>query len=211
LRWQGSTAHTSPPSPILGAHRAEGPDNVDHEDDGPHLGRAVEVAEDVVEVAVGAVVYLDRVVGKQVADPGQVKEGEDDLRGDVQAEVDGQVGEALAGRGPGRARDGLRVRDNGPSRPPGATASGIGGVPGGLGRGRWWKLGGKDATPDEVERRNAALGELVDFDRYPALQRALRGGAQPYAADQFEFGLQRLLDGVAALIRSRRPTAPAES
>jgi aldehyde dehydrogenase (NAD+) len=65
--------------------------------------------------------------------------------------------------------------------------------------------GGADATPDEVERRDAALGELVDFDRYPTLQRALVAGTKPYAADQFEFGLERLLDGIAALIRSRRP------
>ncbi|MEH1128026.1 TetR/AcrR family transcriptional regulator [Micromonospora sp. CPCC 206061] len=63
---------------------------------------------------------------------------------------------------------------------------------------------GGDASPAEVERRGAALGELVDFDRYPALQRALRAGAKPYAADQFEFGLERLLDGVAVLIRGRR-------
>ncbi|MGN9907633.1 TetR/AcrR family transcriptional regulator [Phytohabitans sp. LJ34] len=65
--------------------------------------------------------------------------------------------------------------------------------------------GGGDVTPDEAERRNVALRELVDFDRYPALRRALRAGAKPYAGDQFEFGLQRLLDGVASLIRDRRP------
>jgi hypothetical protein len=63
--------------------------------------------------------------------------------------------------------------------------------------------GGSDVTPDDAERRNAALRELVDFDRYPALQRALHAGAKPYAGDQFEFGLQRLLDGVASLIRGR--------
>lgn len=60
------------------------------------------------------------------------------------------------------------------------------------------------AAAEEVERRNRLLRELVDFSQYPALVRALQDGAKPYAEDQFEFGLQRLLDGVAALIESRR-------
>lgn len=61
----------------------------------------------------------------------------------------------------------------------------------------------------KVERRNAALRNFVDFSRYPALLRALQAGAEPYAADQFEFGLQRLLDGVATLIKSLHATEEA--
>lgn len=64
--------------------------------------------------------------------------------------------------------------------------------------------GGEDA--DEARQRDAALADLVDLSHYPALRRALEQGARPYAGDQFEFGLQRLLDGVEALIESR----PAE-
>ena len=60
------------------------------------------------------------------------------------------------------------------------------------------------ATATEIERRNRLLRELVDFTQYPALAQAIRKGAVPYVKDQFEFGLQRLLDGVAALIESRR-------
>lgn len=62
--------------------------------------------------------------------------------------------------------------------------------------------GGADAG--DTQRRDAALADLVDMSRYPALRHALEQGALPYAGDQFEFGLQRLLDGVAALIQSRQ-------
>ncbi|MEU0690671.1 TetR/AcrR family transcriptional regulator [Streptomyces uncialis] len=57
--------------------------------------------------------------------------------------------------------------------------------------------------PEETRRRDDILGRLVDFDRYPALQRALSQGATPYAGDHFDFGLQRLLDGIERLIESR--------
>ncbi|MFD4829774.1 TetR/AcrR family transcriptional regulator C-terminal domain-containing protein [Streptomyces uncialis] len=57
--------------------------------------------------------------------------------------------------------------------------------------------------PEETRRRDDTLGRLVDFDRYPALQRALSQGATPYAGDRFGFGLQRLLDGIERLIESR--------
>ncbi|RKT54839.1 TetR/AcrR family transcriptional regulator [Saccharothrix australiensis] len=58
-------------------------------------------------------------------------------------------------------------------------------------------------NPEELRERDAELGRLVDFDRYPALLRALREGVAPWSGDQFEFGLQRLLDGVEALIEAR--------
>jgi AcrR family transcriptional regulator len=58
-------------------------------------------------------------------------------------------------------------------------------------------------TPEDVRRRDEALGRLVDFDRYPALQRALAAGVAPYAGDQFDFGLQRLLDGIERLVAAR--------
>ncbi|GAA1354494.1 TetR/AcrR family transcriptional regulator [Saccharothrix algeriensis] len=57
--------------------------------------------------------------------------------------------------------------------------------------------------PAEADRVNEALGRLVDFTRYPALERALRAGVAPWSGDQFEFGLQRLLDGVESLIAAR--------
>ncbi|MFI9011771.1 TetR/AcrR family transcriptional regulator [Actinosynnema sp. NPDC053489] len=59
-------------------------------------------------------------------------------------------------------------------------------------------------TADEVRERDAVLGELVDFEPYPALVAVLRAGVSPYAGDKFEFGLRLLLDGVEALIASRR-------
>ena len=55
----------------------------------------------------------------------------------------------------------------------------------------------------EIQQRDHALGHLVDFDRYPALQRALQAGARPYSGDRFTFGLQRLLDGIEQLVDSR--------
>lgn len=60
---------------------------------------------------------------------------------------------------------------------------------------------------EETRQRDDALGRLVDFDRYPALRRALSQGATPYAGDQFDFGLQRLLDGIERLIESRADQA----
>ncbi|MBW4718516.1 TetR/AcrR family transcriptional regulator [Saccharothrix obliqua] len=59
----------------------------------------------------------------------------------------------------------------------------------------------EEAVQAETDRE--VLGELVDFTRYPALLEVLRAGVAPWTGDQFEFGLQRLLDGVAALIAAR--------
>ncbi|QFZ17667.1 TetR/AcrR family transcriptional regulator [Saccharothrix syringae] len=60
-------------------------------------------------------------------------------------------------------------------------------------------------SPTEASERDALLAELVDFTAYPALTRTIQAGVAPYAADRFEFGLQRLLDGVATLITTRTP------
>ncbi|MBB5953932.1 AcrR family transcriptional regulator [Saccharothrix tamanrassetensis] len=57
--------------------------------------------------------------------------------------------------------------------------------------------------PTATRERDRTLGRLVDFTRYPALLKALRAGVSPWSGDQFEFGLQRLLDGVEALITAR--------
>jgi AcrR family transcriptional regulator len=61
----------------------------------------------------------------------------------------------------------------------------------------------REPSAAEVRGRDAVLGELVDFEPYPALVATLRAGVSPYAADQFEFGLRLLLDGVEALIASK--------
>ncbi|MEV7283206.1 TetR/AcrR family transcriptional regulator [Streptomyces sp. NPDC093252] len=53
---------------------------------------------------------------------------------------------------------------------------------------------------DASRERDQELGRLVDFSRFPALGRALAAGAVPYARGQFDFGLQRLLDGIEGLI-----------
>jgi AcrR family transcriptional regulator len=66
----------------------------------------------------------------------------------------------------------------------------------------------REPSAEEVRERDALLGELVDFEPYPALVAAVRAGVSPYAGDQFEFGLRLLLDGVEALIASKRaPTS----
>jgi AcrR family transcriptional regulator len=53
------------------------------------------------------------------------------------------------------------------------------------------------------------LRRLIDPQQFPALMRVVESGVfeeQPgYTDEDFEFGLQRILDGVAALIRSRSP------
>lgn len=54
-------------------------------------------------------------------------------------------------------------------------------------------------------RRAAAMAKLVDFERYPALARALVAGVSPGSTDTFEIGLQRVLDGIEALIVERQP------
>lgn len=53
-------------------------------------------------------------------------------------------------------------------------------------------------------RRDAVMEKLVDFERYPALVRALVTGAAPGPTDAFEIGLQLVLDGVEALIVERQ-------
>ncbi len=54
------------------------------------------------------------------------------------------------------------------------------------------------------------LSRLVDAERFPAISRAIASGVfdQPGAGDtgtDFEFGLERILDGVAILVRKRTP------
>ncbi|MDA0566977.1 TetR/AcrR family transcriptional regulator [Streptomonospora sp. S1-112] len=58
------------------------------------------------------------------------------------------------------------------------------------------------ASDTWIASRDAFLGERVDFSRYPALARTLTAG-HPDADEIFEFGLSRILDGVAALITLR--------
>ncbi|MCE6999908.1 TetR/AcrR family transcriptional regulator [Saccharothrix sp. S26] len=66
----------------------------------------------------------------------------------------------------------------------------------------------REPSAEEVRERDALLGELVDFSPYPALVEAVRAGVSPYTGDKFEFGLRLLLDGVEALISSRRASTP---
>ncbi|PSL52419.1 TetR family transcriptional regulator [Saccharothrix carnea] len=66
----------------------------------------------------------------------------------------------------------------------------------------------EEPSADEVRERDAVLGELVDFEPYPALVTTMRAGVSPYMGDKFEFGLRLLLDGVEALIASRRASTP---
>ncbi|MER5261614.1 TetR/AcrR family transcriptional regulator [Actinosynnema sp. NPDC002837] len=69
-------------------------------------------------------------------------------------------------------------------------------------------LDAPEPSAEEMRERDAVLAELVDFEPYPALVAAVREGVSPYAGDQFEFGLRLLLDGVEALIASKRaPTS----
>ncbi|MGP4016674.1 TetR/AcrR family transcriptional regulator C-terminal domain-containing protein [Saccharopolyspora sp. 5N708] len=73
-------------------------------------------------------------------------------------------------------------------------------------RGAAWTSVDRDAgDAGWAAKRDAALAELVNFDDYPALARALLAGAVPSAPDTFELSLQRVLDGIAALIDARAP------
>ncbi|CCH31342.1 TetR/AcrR family transcriptional regulator [Actinosynnema sp. NPDC047251] len=63
-------------------------------------------------------------------------------------------------------------------------------------------------SPDQTAERNRVLGELVDFTQYPSLLRVLQAGVAPWSGDQFEFGLQRLLDGIQTLVESRANRTP---
>jgi AcrR family transcriptional regulator len=66
---------------------------------------------------------------------------------------------------------------------------------------QWWRA------------RAPILGSLVDYSQYPTASRVRSAAGEaynsPYNADAaFEFGLQRVLDGVEALIRARTGTNP---
>lgn len=90
-------------------------------------------------------------------------------------------------RGPGAGRT---VSGPGPSTESGA-ASGV----------------ASDAVPgtedEDTRERDQVLGRLVDFGAYPALSRALAAGGTPYSGAPFEFGLERLLDGIEQLVLRR--------
>jgi AcrR family transcriptional regulator len=70
---------------------------------------------------------------------------------------------------------------------------------------------GPAASSESVAAHSALLGGLVDARRFPALREAVDAGAFDYPdetpeADRqldYAFGLDRILDGVAALIRQR--------
>ncbi|GIG68069.1 TetR/AcrR family transcriptional regulator C-terminal domain-containing protein [Phytomonospora endophytica] len=57
--------------------------------------------------------------------------------------------------------------------------------------------------PERAAAQAEAVASFVDLDRLPTLRAVARDGAIPGIGDHFEFGLQRLLDGVAALIAER--------
>nr|WTB32093.1 TetR/AcrR family transcriptional regulator [Streptomyces sp. NBC_00830] len=62
--------------------------------------------------------------------------------------------------------------------------------------------------PDESLRRYAAaLGALTDAERHPAITRLLGSGVFEYEDEvdtDFDFGLDRVLDGIEVLVESRR-------
>ncbi|WP_369372421.1 TetR/AcrR family transcriptional regulator [Promicromonospora sp. Populi] len=70
---------------------------------------------------------------------------------------------------------------------------------------------GESVSGESVAAYSALLGRLVDAERFPALRRAVDAGAYDYPADtaaeeqqlDYTFGLDRILDGVEALIRQR--------
>lgn len=70
---------------------------------------------------------------------------------------------------------------------------------------------GSAASGESVAAHSALLGELVAAERYPALRRSIDAGAFDYPAHtpeeerrlDYAFGLDRILDGVAALVRRR--------
>ncbi|MEV0951302.1 TetR/AcrR family transcriptional regulator [Promicromonospora sp. NPDC050249] len=70
---------------------------------------------------------------------------------------------------------------------------------------------GEATSGDSVAAYSALLSSVVDAERFPALRRAVDAGAYDYPAgtaveDQrldYAFGLERILDGVEALIRQR--------
>jgi AcrR family transcriptional regulator len=70
---------------------------------------------------------------------------------------------------------------------------------------------GPAASGDSIAAYSTLLGNLVDAQRFPALRAAVDAGAFEYPADtaeqerqfDYSFGLDRILDGVAALIQQR--------
>lgn len=62
---------------------------------------------------------------------------------------------------------------------------------------------GTGLTPEEVAVREATLYErVITVDEFPALRRAIDEGVFLSPADPFRFGVERVLDGVAAYIAS---------
>lgn len=62
---------------------------------------------------------------------------------------------------------------------------------------------GSGLTPDEVAVRESELYDrVITADEFPALRRAIDDGVFVSAADPFRFGMERILDGVAAYIDS---------
>ncbi|MFI8526203.1 TetR/AcrR family transcriptional regulator [Promicromonospora sukumoe] len=70
---------------------------------------------------------------------------------------------------------------------------------------------GDAASGESVAAYSTLLGRLADAERFPALRRAVDAGAYDYPADvpeddrqlDYSFGLDRILDGVEALISRR--------
>jgi AcrR family transcriptional regulator len=71
---------------------------------------------------------------------------------------------------------------------------------------------GQAASGESIAAYSALLGSLADERRFPALRTAVDAGAFDYPAEtpaeerrfDYAFGLDRILDGVEVLIRSRR-------
>jgi AcrR family transcriptional regulator len=58
-------------------------------------------------------------------------------------------------------------------------------------------------TPEQITAREAALFDaLISADGYPALRAAVDGGVFMSDADPFVFGIERILDGVAAYLNT---------
>lgn len=70
-------------------------------------------------------------------------------------------------------------------------------------------------TPEQITVREAALFDaLISADGYPALREAVDAGVFVSEADPFQFGIERILDGVAAYLDAlaaggRRPDRPS--
>lgn len=70
---------------------------------------------------------------------------------------------------------------------------------------------GSGLTPDQVAVRESELYDrVITVDEFPALRRAIDDGVFLSAADPFRFGMERVLDGVAAYIDSLERGVPPE-